>query len=182
MGHTAIRSDARRNVERLLEAALRVLGKDPGASIEEVAAASGIHRSTVYRRFPTRDALVQALVARALSEVSELVNVAAEGTPDEAKLQRLCLGVVSIGERYAFLQTHVQLSELGPDPIGVRKLMRRYQRAGVIRTDMPAAWLASAFTAIGVALFDDIHLPAMTPEDAARVFAQTFLTGARAQS
>jgi AcrR family transcriptional regulator len=182
MVETALRSDARRNVERVLETALRVLGENPSASVEQVATASGVHRSTVYRRFPTRDELVQALLRRALAEMSALVGAAARGAPEEEKLRHLCAEVTRVGERYAFLTTHYRVADLGPDPVGLRKLMRRYQRAAVLRDDLPAAWLASAFTALGVALFEDAELARATPERAAELLARTFLDGARARS
>jgi AcrR family transcriptional regulator len=179
MAQAAIRSDARRNLERVLDSACGVLSKNPAASIEQVAAASGVHRSTVYRRFPTRELLVQALLERALIEVSALVRIATEGEPDEAKLGRMCRDMTSLGERYTFLLMHYRLADLGPDPVGLTKLMRRYQRAGVVRADMSAAWLASAFTAIGTALLDGPEPAKRTADAAADLLLVTFLDGAR---
>lgn len=179
MAQTAIRSDAQRNVERVLESACGVLSRNPAASIEEVAAASGVHRSTVYRRFPTREELVHALLARALIEVSACVRDASQGTPDEAKLRRMCYQTMSLGERYRFLIVHYRLADLGPDPAGLTRLIRRYQGAGVVRADVSAAWLASAFLGIGMALFDSDEPATRSAEDAAELFLLTFLDGAR---
>jgi AcrR family transcriptional regulator len=179
MAHTAMRSDAVRNVERVLEAACSVLAKNPAASMEQVAAASGVHRSTVYRRFPTRDELVAAILERALREVSAMVATAADGEPDEAKLQRMCEQVMDLGGRYGFLLTYVRIAELGPDPVGITKLMRSYQRAGIVRADLPAAWLASAFTTIGAALLDRAELAGRGPSESAMLLMTTFLDGAR---
>jgi serine phosphatase RsbU (regulator of sigma subunit) len=52
------REDARRNRERILKAAGRLLAQSPSASLEDIAAAAGVSRSTVYRHFPDRDSLV----------------------------------------------------------------------------------------------------------------------------
>jgi AcrR family transcriptional regulator len=175
MAEVAMRSDARRNVERVLESASAVLSRNPSASVEQVAAASGVHRSTVYRRFPTREVLVQALLERALGEVSALIRRASVGQPDEGKLAQMCDGMVLLGERYAFLLMHYRIADLGPDPVGLNKLMRRYQRAGVVRGDVSAAWLASVFIAVGTALFDGSELDQHAPE----LFLKTFLEGAR---
>ena len=60
------RQDARRNRELILQAAQRELGRDPAASMEEVAGAAGVGRSTLYRHFHTRDDLLAALTARDL--------------------------------------------------------------------------------------------------------------------
>lgn len=61
---TRRRADARRNRERILNAAAAVFAAKPGASTREVATASGLGRSTLFRHFPTRDDLEGALVAR----------------------------------------------------------------------------------------------------------------------
>ena len=56
------RADAERNRLRLLETARAVFAeKGPSASLEEIAAAAGLGIGTLYRHFPTRDALIEAV-------------------------------------------------------------------------------------------------------------------------
>lgn len=55
------RADARRNRERLLDAAKRMLKRSPSATLSDIAAAAGVSRSTLHRRFPSRGALLAAL-------------------------------------------------------------------------------------------------------------------------
>jgi serine phosphatase RsbU (regulator of sigma subunit) len=54
------REDARRNRERIVKAAGRVLAQSPSASLEDVATAAGVSRTTIYRHFPDRDSLIAA--------------------------------------------------------------------------------------------------------------------------
>src|SRR3954463_9054365 len=54
------REDARRNRERILKAAGRVLTQSPSASLEDIAATAGVSRSTIYRHFESRDTLIAA--------------------------------------------------------------------------------------------------------------------------
>jgi serine phosphatase RsbU (regulator of sigma subunit) len=54
------REDARRNRERIAEAAGRLLTQSPSASLADIATAAGVSRSTIYRHFPNREALVEA--------------------------------------------------------------------------------------------------------------------------
>jgi serine phosphatase RsbU (regulator of sigma subunit) len=58
------RADAIRNDERILEAARRLLEQSPSASFSEIASAAGVSRSSLYRRFRGRKALLAALEAR----------------------------------------------------------------------------------------------------------------------
>jgi len=58
------RADAMRNRERILEAAERLLERSPSATLADVAAAAGVARSTLHRRFASRDDLLAALRER----------------------------------------------------------------------------------------------------------------------
>jgi AcrR family transcriptional regulator len=175
----AQRSDAKRTSRRLLDAAIGVLGENPGASMDQIAAATEIHRSTIYRRFPTREALVDALLERARTEFAAIVSRAATRPVGTEALRAMCAEIVEHGSRYAFLERHYHERDLGPDPIGLTRLFCRYQREQVLRSDLPAAWLASAFTALGVDLIENKHGIARGPGHAAELLLDTFLAGAQ---
>ena len=64
MAGTERRADAKRNELRILEAAGRLLELAPNAAIAEIAAAAGVSRSTFYRHFGDRAALLAALAER----------------------------------------------------------------------------------------------------------------------
>jgi AcrR family transcriptional regulator len=75
-----IRADARRNRLLVLEAARRCFGKDGlRAQIDEIAATANVGVGTVYRHFPTKEALVQALAADFFAQLATIVRTALEG-------------------------------------------------------------------------------------------------------
>jgi serine phosphatase RsbU (regulator of sigma subunit) len=63
-GRPPRRADSRRSEERILTAAKRLLEHAPSATLSDIAAAAGVSRSTVYRHFPDRDALIAKLDER----------------------------------------------------------------------------------------------------------------------
>ena len=61
-----LRSDAAANAERVLAAAIRTgLGEGRHVPLAEIAREAGVGVGTLYRRYPNRDALLEALEARA---------------------------------------------------------------------------------------------------------------------
>ena len=67
------RSDARRNRDAILAAALVALTESPDASLNAIAKRAGVANATLYRHFPTRAELVLATYER---EVGKLVDAA----------------------------------------------------------------------------------------------------------
>jgi AcrR family transcriptional regulator len=69
------RADAQRNRERLLEVAIRAFAKDGAdVSLEGIARHAGVGIGTLYRHFPTRDALVEAVYRNEIERVSALAE------------------------------------------------------------------------------------------------------------
>lgn len=66
-----LRADAERSVRAILEAAERVLAVDPNASVEQIAESAGLARTTVHRRFATRQAIIDALAVSAKQELAD---------------------------------------------------------------------------------------------------------------
>ena len=69
------RADAIRNRERVLEAAKTVFSAGgPDASLEAVARAAGVGIGTLYRHFPTREALFEAVYRREVQQLADLAE------------------------------------------------------------------------------------------------------------
>src|SRR5271156_2374714 len=67
-----LRADARRNRDRVLEAARTSFGAEGwDVSLDEIARRAGVGAGTVYRHFPTKEALFEAVVFDRLAELVE---------------------------------------------------------------------------------------------------------------
>src|ERR1700751_1131736 len=80
------RADAVRNRERVLEAAKAVFSAGgPEASLEAVARQAGVGIGTLYRHFPTREDLFEAVYRREVEQLSELAEqLKGDASPTEA--------------------------------------------------------------------------------------------------
>lgn len=83
---TELRADARRNLERVLDAAQQVFAASgPDASIDEIARLAGVGHGTVFRRFPSKDDLMFAVIERHVAEMRTIAEAAlAAADPGEA--------------------------------------------------------------------------------------------------
>jgi AcrR family transcriptional regulator len=81
-----VRADARRNRERLLEAAVRAFASDGAdVALNAIAKTAGVGIGTLYRHFPTRDALVEAAYRQELAHLCDAVPGLLRSLPaDEA--------------------------------------------------------------------------------------------------
>jgi AcrR family transcriptional regulator len=81
------RADAQRNRERLIDAAKAAFAETgPDASLEEIARRAEVGIGTLYRHFPTRDAVIEAVYRR---ELDQLVDAAERLLADRPPLEAL---------------------------------------------------------------------------------------------
>jgi AcrR family transcriptional regulator len=147
------RSDARRSIDAILGAARVVLGERPDASMEEIATAAEVTRQTVYAHFPSRDALVAALVDAAAVEYLAELDAAGLDTapPADALAQFLDTGWRFLRRYPLLLNPTANLvprpSSNDPHdvvPARLERLIRRGQRTDDFDSSLPAGWLAAA--------------------------------------
>ncbi|MFI9543747.1 TetR/AcrR family transcriptional regulator [Streptomyces sp. NPDC052016] len=138
-----VRSDARENRARILAAAREALGEDGGTSMNQIAQRAGVGPGTLYRNFPTREALVLAVyqdeVTRITSTVPELL---AQMSPLEA-LRHWTTDLVEAMRRKHGLGdalgpgAHQAMSEqsYGPVIAAITQLLDAGKKDGTIRSD-----------------------------------------------
>jgi AcrR family transcriptional regulator len=85
-GTRPLRADAARNRDRLLDAAVRAFSEDgPDATLDAIAKDAGVGIGTLYRHFPTREALVEAAYRNELARLCDAVaDLLQTMPPDEA--------------------------------------------------------------------------------------------------
>jgi AcrR family transcriptional regulator len=85
-GERALRADAQRNRDRLLAVAVRAFSAaEPEVTLESIAREAGVGIGTLYRHFPTREALVEAAYRTELARLCDAAaDLLADRPPEEA--------------------------------------------------------------------------------------------------
>jgi AcrR family transcriptional regulator len=140
-----LRADARRNRDRILDAARRAFAEQ-GLDVanEEIARRAGVGAGTLYRRFPTKQALINALFEQRLDELEPVFGRALSAADGWAGLVELLQATVALSARdQGFLETLAY--ELGPELPAhladrlfgpMAELLARAQAAGDARPDL----------------------------------------------
>lgn len=84
---STLRADARRNRERILEAALVEFARSPDAPLSAVARRAGIGQGTLYRHFPDRESLVLEIYRREVEQLVASAPVLLERLPPDRALR-----------------------------------------------------------------------------------------------
>jgi AcrR family transcriptional regulator len=140
------RADAVRNRERVLQAAKAVFAAGgPQASLEAVARAAGVGVGTLYRHFPTREALFEAVYRREVDQLVELAAALAEQPPVAALRQWLRANVEFVATKKGMVAA-LALAAPGSGDLkaytsarlteSVRGLIDRGVAAGALRDDI----------------------------------------------
>jgi len=158
------RADAQRNRERVLRAAKSVFsagGAD--ASLEAVARQAGVGIGTLYRHFPTREALYEAVYRREVEQLTELADeLKSQAAPVEA-LQRWLRANVEFVATKKGMATALALATHKPTELmafsyeqltkAIGTLLDRAVSAGELRADVSPEDLLRAL--IGMCLLND---------------------------
>jgi AcrR family transcriptional regulator len=141
------RADAVRNRERVLEAAKAVFGAGgPDASLEAVARRAGVGIGTLYRHFPTREALFEAVYRREVQQLGDLAEqLKSEAEPVDALRRWLRSNVEFVATKKGMsaalalaVQSSSELTAFSFDRLtkAVGALLDRAVAAGEIRADI----------------------------------------------
>jgi AcrR family transcriptional regulator len=143
------RADARRNRARLLAAAREVFESEgASAHVTDVARRAGVGVGTVYRHFPTKEALIEAILVTQVEALLDEARALAESDDPGAALYgflaRLAEGAgASVTFKEALAGTEFELEPELKRGIeeAMATLLRRAQDAGAARTDVDAVEL-----------------------------------------
>jgi AcrR family transcriptional regulator len=166
----------------VLQAGAQLLAEDPGTSMAAIAAAAGVDRTTVHRRFASREALLSAVFQAKLDSAEQVLDEARlTEAPVPVALHRYLEGIIPVSRQW---------------PVDTRRMMQKDPEASIRRQEQSArldafvrrtideGYLRAGTDAVWArAVLDGLvdtaahKFPAMDPPQAADLVASTFLSG-----
>jgi len=151
-----LRSDARRNRERVLAAAREVFAeRGLGAPIEDVARRAGVGVATVCRNFATKQALVDAVISEILGPLGKAATEASADPDPGRAFERFVITLAEFqASNRALAEEMAADAGLSTDRLkreirtAVTALVGRAQEVGAVRADIGPADLAMLFLGI----------------------------------
>lgn len=176
------RAIADRNVRSILDAAEELLRQQAPVTIAAVAAQAGVSRVTVYAHFATSEALLEAVVERAVGHATAALAAAdpGAGPPVEALARLVATGWRELGRNASMAQAAA--ARLSADAMArahqlaheqIAELVTRGRRAGAFRADVPDSWLATCCLALFHSCAEEVRAGRLDPADAERVLTAT---------
>ena len=176
------RADAERSIAAILDAALEALASDPDSSMSEIARRAGVVRATIYVHFPTRTALLDAVMEYAVGLVVEAMKGAEpeRGEPVEALERVLRATWRELAGFHAVLA--INTARLSAEELHrrhvpmldqIEPLIERGQERGVFRRDLSVTWILAVIRAIVHAASREVQGGRLAETDAEDVLLGT---------
>jgi AcrR family transcriptional regulator len=176
------RATAERNVSAILEAAEMLLDEGTTPTVAAVAKRAGVSRVTVYAHFDTLEAILAAVLERAVARAAEAFDDATSGM--ESAMEALELAVRASWEK---LTRHTPIAaaaaaHLSPETVRrahepgyahARWLFEAGVESGEFRADVPVEWLQSVYYALLHVAGDDVRAGRLNDDAALAALTST---------
>lgn len=153
------------------------------ASMADVATAAGVARATVYRYFPSREALLAKVATLAVADAGARLASARIGeVPPDEGVSRAVRALTDAGDPFIVIVRE----RVRPNPHEfedaiarpLRQLFESGQRSGAFRDDISTSWLVEALIGLMASVLS--AKPRLGREDTTAAITSLFLEGARA--
>ncbi|WP_409474539.1 TetR/AcrR family transcriptional regulator [Streptomyces sp. HC307] len=179
----AKRADALRSIDAIVQAAVDCLGRNPEASLSEIARAAGVGRVTLYAHFASRAEVVDAAMTLAIGKGNQALEAVDLAGDPRLALARLVEASWHLVDQARALLVAAQkelppgrIRELHSGPAArVETLIARGRAEGVFRTDLPIPWLVNVLHSVMHSAADEIRSGNLAPDRAAAYITATVL-------
>ena len=172
-------------LEAIIEAAIRVLNANAGATMSEIAVQAGVGRATLHRHFRTREDLISAINIRCIKDMNAAVRAeVTAGQPAVDRLGSMFRAVIPLGDRYSFLGTNYTddskvregyMTQLN----WVMALAEDLKEQGNVGRDVPSPWVVAQIDQLVWTAWDAIAEGYLSADEATELAVRTLTEGLR---
>ena len=174
---------------KILNAAFEVLAQDFSAPLEKVAESAGITRATLHRYYSNREALMEATGLELFRLTQEIIEDALANHDEPLEqLKAVVMKSAENGDRFHFLmhamehddheQHYPKFQESEQSMINLIEAVRQ---DGLIRSDMPTAWVIHVYYGIMSASWGALNKGSVAPNRIPELVWQSFISGVFAE-
>lgn len=183
-----LRADAQRSARAILRAADVVLSRDASATLDQIAREAGLARSTLHRRFQSREDLLASLTRWTTADITDAIGPADQlDVPTQEVLEAVTGRILRVKVSWPFTSTLSasidQQARQTHDEIAtkVHTMLRNAQSHGVLAPDVSIGWARQVYYALVGATVHDMATQAtaaqIDPLTLAKRLTATFLHG-----
>jgi AcrR family transcriptional regulator len=168
-----LRADARRNREKVLRAARDAFAESGyGVPLDEIAARAGVGPGTVYRHFPAKEALFQAVVTARIEDLIDDARARADDADPGGAFFGFLARIAEEAAAKRDLPDAIAIPGSLQDTLhaALDTLLRRAQQAGAVRADVGAQDMIVLLKGM-LASIQDASAGAVDPALSGRLFA-----------
>lgn len=183
--------EPRRKTEvAIVDAAMAVLGTNPGASLADIAERAGVGRATLHRYYRTREDLIRSIHARAIEETNlATIEALAGATTPLQRLRAMLEAVVPLGDRFHLIMSEPcspsdseTASQYAAELRWVADLVEDLKRTGAIDRIVPTSWAVAAIDSLIWRAWTEVHEGRIARRDAPGLVHRTVLRGLQPSS
>lgn len=168
----------------IIEAGISTFVSNPSAGMSDIALASGVGRTTLYRHYDSREALIQGIALHCFDEIDQVLRPLYDKTGREL-IEATFRLLIPIADRYRFLNGLWQ--EAGDNALVAQKLsewnrdtlwlMDNAKATNEIDADIPSVWLSNFFDMILYTSWSLLESEELNQEDAIHLAIRSFFKG-----
>lgn len=176
----------KKSTRALLDASFQVLVGNPHASLSEIATQAGVGRATLYRHYPTREALITAIAQESLQYIDGVLQpINKQGLDGLEAVKAMVNALLPMAERFHFLQMIWTTAELDKAIVKMYEEQMNIiwywisagQKAGDINASISAEWIVTVLDSMLYGAAWMLANDRMTEEQIAEQFQQVLFNG-----